>query len=431
MKNILVALFCLLGISLHIISAPINIPLGANSYLIGNADGAKVTELGIENWTDKNTMISSWFYLNQSGKLNLSIRAKSYAKDTKINLVMQGKTYTVILNSTEWTVYPILDNVECDEGYMRVDIVGLDSSIAIFPDISDLIVDGSAIGDSDHTRPYYVKDFSYYFGRRGPSVHMKYTLPKDDVEYFYNEVMVPEGEDVVGSYYMANGFGEGYFGMQVNSEQERRILFSVWSPYTTDDPSAIPTEDRIVKLRQGEGVQIGEFGNEGSGGQSFLRYQWKAGVTYKFLQQVHPDGEGNTVYTAYFYATDEGQWRLIASFKRPKTDTWYKGAHSFLENFIPNQGYLTRKVLFGNQWAVSKTGKWTALTEAVFTNDATARAKKRMDYRGGLEGENYFFLQNCGFFDGNTELFSKFERKGANKRPSIDFKKLKNIKSVQ
>ena len=50
---------------------------------------------------------------------------------------------------------------------------------------------------------------------------------------------IPKNNDVVGSYFMANGFAEGYFGIQVNSETERRILFSVWSPYKTDDPNSI------------------------------------------------------------------------------------------------------------------------------------------------------------------------------------------------
>ena len=27
------------------------------------------------------------------------------------------------------------------------------------------------------------------------------------------------------------------FGIQVNSDSERRVLFSIWSPFSTDDPS--------------------------------------------------------------------------------------------------------------------------------------------------------------------------------------------------
>lgn len=53
---------------------------------------------------------------------------------------------------------------------------------------------------------------------------------------------------------MANGFSEGYFGMQVISEHERKILFSVWSGYKTDDPHAIPAEYKVDLLRKGPDV---------------------------------------------------------------------------------------------------------------------------------------------------------------------------------
>lgn len=54
---------------------------------------------------------------------------------------------------------------------------------------------------------------------------------------------------------MANGFGEGYFGMQVNSETERRILFSVWSPFKTDNPKEIPDDHKITLNKVGQQVK--------------------------------------------------------------------------------------------------------------------------------------------------------------------------------
>ena len=60
---------------------------------------------------------------------------------------------------------------------------------------------------------------------------------------------------------MANGFGEGYYGIQVNSDTERRILFSIWSPFKTDDPNSIPDDQKIKLLKKGKGVTSGEFGN--------------------------------------------------------------------------------------------------------------------------------------------------------------------------
>ena len=65
---------------------------------------------------------------------------------------------------------------------------------------------------------------------------------------------------------MAIGFGEGYFGMQVNSATERRILFSVWSPQSTDNPNEISGDNKVELLQKGDGVTINEFGGEGSGG---------------------------------------------------------------------------------------------------------------------------------------------------------------------
>ena len=85
----------------------------------------------------------------------------------------------------------------------------------------------------------------FYWGRRGPSVHLRYDVPENrDLRYCYSEVRVPKGKDTIGSFFMANGFAEGYFGFQVNGESERRILFSVWSPFRTDNPNDVPAADR-------------------------------------------------------------------------------------------------------------------------------------------------------------------------------------------
>ncbi|WP_221410979.1 DUF5077 domain-containing protein [Elizabethkingia sp. JS20170427COW] len=45
--------------------------------------------------------------------------------------------------------------------------------------------------------------------------------------WLYEEVEVPKGYDPLSTFYMAIGFYRGYFGMQTNSDTERRVLFSV------------------------------------------------------------------------------------------------------------------------------------------------------------------------------------------------------------
>jgi len=399
-----------------------SIPMNGNTYITNDQRVRNfVKETGISEWNNQSIKFSSWFKVTKTGTLNISLRTKTFADGAKLKVTVNDTPFEVSLKNKTWAIVPVGQINISKAGYVRVDFQALEKKGDFFADISDIIACGIAAEEP----LYFVREFETYWGRRGPSVHMGYTLPENEnIEWFYNEVTVPEGQDVIGSYYMSNGFSGGYFGMQANSPTERRVLFSVWSPFTTDNPNEIPEEDRIKTLARGEDVHIGEFGNEGSGGQSYLKYNWKAGNTYKFLTRIRPDGKGNTVFTSYFYATDENRWRLIASFLRPKTDTWYKGAHSFLENFIPEQGYITRKVLFGNQWAVTTKGKWIPVTQGRFTYDATAAAGVRQDYQGGIEG-NCFYLQNCGFFDENTIYRTVFDHNTTrNVNPKINLKKL-------
>ena len=223
---------------------------------------------------------------------------------------------------------------------------------------------------------------------------------------------------------MACGFGQGYFGMQNNTPHPRRILFSVWSPFETDNPAEIPDSLRVTLVKKGENTTVNDFGNEGSGGQSYLHYEWKPGERCRFLMGVRPDGKGNTTYTAYFFDNNKGEWILVASFRRPKTSTWYTGAHSFLENFSPVMGYLNRKAYYTNQWARTTDGRWIPIKKARFTCDSTGSQKMRLDYTGGTEGD-CFFLSMGGFFDEYTKAGTYFELESTTREiPDIDFSTL-------
>lgn len=406
----------------------VKIPLGGNAFVTRNEGNVEIDNNGIVNWDKENAMVSCWFKTSHGGKLTLSVQARITKGTSKILVSVNGKSSELDIKNTNWEAIPAGSFDVPENEYVRVDLKGVSKTGPDFGVISDFIIEGEAA-----TEPLvFVREpENFYFGRRGPSVHLSYEVPVNagNIEYFYNEVTVPEGEDVIGSYFMVNGFAEGYCGIQVNSADERRILFSVWSPFETDNPDQIPEEAQVQLLNKGDDVVTKEFGGEGSGGQSFLRYNWKAGLTYRFLTRVHPDENraGATVYTSWFFDPALNNWRLIASFSRPQKVTWYKRPHSFLENFIPSQGHLARQVEFGNQWVIDEHGNWTELTKAKFTFDATAKANRRADFDGGVsKNHKSFYLKNCGFFNSSIQAGAFFNREKSGIHPEIDFGVLPN-----
>ncbi|MEA4918393.1 DUF3472 domain-containing protein [Proteiniphilum sp.] len=420
-------LFCILLFASYLSAQTVTrkeVRLSGNAYVTSHHDGARIGRNGIEKWTDPKSEIKAFVYFSKPQTIRVTVNGllAEGKSQIKVGIGSQGvklsQTRKIKLNAGEFNMELKPFHI-VGPGYTAITLQGVSKTGDNFGEIRSLTI------ASEDDKMVFVDDFADYWGRRGPSVHLSYTMPEDTIEWFYNEITVPLHNDVIGSYYMANGFGEGYFGMQCNSENERRVLFSVWSPFETQDPKQIPDSMKIVMLKKGNDVYTGEFGNEGSGGQSFLRYPWKVGYSYRFLTRITPDDKGNTIYTSWFFAPEEDQWRLIASFLRPKTNTYYKRAHSFLENFSPEQGYLTRMVFFGNQWFLTKSGKWISGTEASFTYDATAKTGVRIDYQGGYDSHsNRFYLKNCGFFHDSTEFHSRFQKTAGNQPPEIDFERL-------
>ena len=418
-------LFCwIICVVSHETSAQVIVPLGGNTFKTDpDLQGGKINDKGIVDWIDDMVDFETYIYFTRPGKVKVWLVTAAPAGTNTITFSDYNASKNIKVSGTAPKEYFAGEYSIEDTGYATFIIEGVSKTGKQFANIQSLKLEGSAINESTAFVKNNEGNF-YYWGRRGPSVHLNYPTPANvDVEWFYNEITVPEGEDVLGSYFMATGFGEGYFGIQVNSSTERRILFSVWSPFSTDDPKSIPEDQKIKLLKKGEQVYAGEFGNEGSGGQSFLKYNWQAGNTYKFLLHGSPDNFGLTTYTAYFFAPEKNEWKLIASFRRPKTNTYLKKLHSFLENFLPEYGNEERTVLFSNQWVCDAKGKWYELNKAKFTGDNTARKAYRLDYAGGISN-NAFYLRNCGFFSNRTNLDTIFERMPNNQKPEIDFDKL-------
>lgn len=232
--------------------------------------------------------------------------------------------------------------------------------------------------------------------RNAASIHLGYVVPpdlRDDVAWFH--VAVTPRTDPLWSYYMATGWHRGYFGMQVNSPTERRVIFSVWdSGDEAIDRSKVAAADRVQLVAKGEGVHAGDFGNEGTGGHSHWKHAWRLGDTFRFLLHARVDGSA-TIYTGWFWLAEAKSWRLIASFRAPRDGKLPRGLYSFSENFAGENGDLRREADFRDVFVRAAEGPWTALGEARFTHDPTGESIRRD--RWGLVRGDCFVLGHGGF----------------------------------
>jgi len=388
------------------------VPLGGNAFITRAAPNGEelVDDTGLHNWTSKQAVASVYFYVKRPGQLDLSlVGALNGATRSTVEVSVEGQRRLAILASGAST-FPVGRFHVARPGYVKVDLRGVRSDGDYYGDISGLDVGGSATSAG---LVFADDPANFYWSRRGPSGHLGFSVP-DNTEYFYSEVRVPKGHDHIGSYFMANGFNGGYSGIQVNSASERRVLFSVW-----DSPTG-----KTTLLKKGADVIAQDFGGEGTGGQSFLRYDWKPGQTYRLITRAHPDGQGSTLYSAWFglpcaSGRRDCPWKFIATWKYDGASTYQKGVYSFIECFNPGLGYLDRMAWYGNQWAVSNAGAWTEMTSARFTVDATAANRQRLDITGGALASG-FYLRNTGFFNRAEPAGTVFARQRSSSRPNVN-----------
>lgn len=400
----------------------IKISCEGNSWVDGNPSATlnMIAGGGIKNWASSNDKIRTYFYAKNTGAVEVGIRAKFPAVSSTIKAtfgnITQEVTYTQSTNYNDYFIgsFPI-DQI----GYHFIELQGISKEGNTYGEVTDILL-GKSTWASDIQ---FIPEDNIYWGRRGPAPSLAYKgdFTTKNITWYYNEVTVPEGNDPLNSFFMAIGFSGGYFGLQVNSPTRRTVLFSVWSAYATDNPDQIPEEYTVEPLGNGSGVVVGEFGGEGSGGQSHLEFPWVAGKTYKFLLKGESVEPSKTDYAAYFFAPETGEWKLIASFRKPHAPSNYlTGFHSFSENFDPLMGDIERKVVFNNQWAYDSGGNWNEVTTGVLQD-----GNSRLDSDGNaVDVGDGFYLRSCGFFSNFGPRYVPFTRLAKGTPPDIDFSQL-------
>ncbi|MBL9139959.1 MAG: DUF3472 domain-containing protein [Verrucomicrobiales bacterium] len=374
------------------------------AYLLPNPDGARISESsGLTRWQGPDLSVNWYGFFTNAGMVNarLALRLPPQT-ESRLELVLGDQSQSVSATGPDSPQPLVVDFGALripKPGFHRFQLIPRNPAGKPNGDVEALILHGEPVAGAH---------FNLKERRNAASVHLAYPVGKGtNVAAFYCEVTAVE--DPTSTFYMACGWHRGYFGMQVNSPTERRVIFSVWdSGNEAVDRAKVEDINRVKLVRKGDGVFSGDFGNEGTGGHSHLKFPWKTGQTQRFVVTAEPVEQTFTIFSGYYFRPDRREWMLISSWKAPKEGAWLRGLHSFSENFWGSTGHLTRKALFGNQWIRTSTGDWTELTTATFSHDPTGRAD-RLDRFMGIEN-NQFFLSHGGFVAGYTPFGEKFTR---------------------
>ena len=391
-------------------AAELRIP-AFTAYLDPDVRGARVSpRSGITGWNNPELKVLWFGEIKTLGKLDCSVALRLPTGTTsRLRLTIAGQSHeTLVKDSGPDLVTADFGSFDIDKaGYQRFTLESLNPQVQPFGDLDALVLDGPAAQDAH---------FNLKPRRNAASVHLVYPVDKDiKVEAFYCEMTGVE--DPIWTYYMSCGWHRGYFGMQVNSPTERRIIFSVWdSGNEAVDRNKVVEEDRVKLIAKGEGVYAGDFGNEGTGGHSHLKYMWKTGQKQRFIVTAKPTDATHTIYSGYYFHPDTKQWVLISSWKTPKEGGYLRRLYSFSENFGGSNGHVLRKALYGNQWIRTAEGRWIELTTASFSHDPTGKADRLDRFMGVESGQ--FFLSHGGFVPGFTKYGEKFTRPAEGKEPS-------------
>lgn len=373
------------------------------AYMLPDPESARISEArGVTQWTDPGQSVNWYGQFVEAGELTAKVRLRlTQDANSQLRLTIAGKSsdVTVVGAGADIVIADFGSFAVTSHGYQRIQLQTLNASGIPLADIDALILGGPATNGVH---------FNMKERRNAASVHLMYPVSDAaEVEAFYCEVTAVE--DPTTTFYMACGWHRGYFGMQVNSPTERRIIFSVWDSGNEGvDRKKVPDENRVKLMGKGKDVYSGDFGNEGTGGHSHLKYLWNTGEKQRFIVTAEPVGATQTVFSGYWFHPDNKTWMLISSWRAPKEGGRLRGLHSFSENFGGSNGHLLRKARYGNQWIRNPAGEWTELSTARFSHDPTGKSDRLDRFMGVEHGE--FFLSHGGFVEGFTKYGTEFHR---------------------
>ena len=198
--------------------------------------------------------------------------------------------------------------------------------------------------------------------------HLWWNLEKqENATCLYGEITVLATHPAIyycGANWHPGEAAGGYCGIQHNSLQERRTIFSIWDTSPSLHPKVTAADPKTVFNR---------FGGEGEGAHTHMLWDWRVGDTFQFFVQKRPDAvTGYTEARYYIYDRNSKKWRHSATIITPNGDkkseasvtTIGCGLNSFLENFLGKDRAVPKIALY-RLWLGTDADKMKCLTEAV------------------------------------------------------------------
>ena len=242
-------------------------------------------------------------------------------------------------------------------------------------------------------------------------------------DWAYEEIMIPEESDIIGTYAEAIGALNGYMGIQMNGYDENGaprhdVLFSMWDDGSTDTDPNLPDHLRAGAIDWDKQTTVNRFGNEGTGVQTYRRGNyWKPGRYVQFITNCRPETtsytttengtttthkQQNMLVSTWFNAQDGKGWQYMATVRKRNSSEYFSTWYAFLENYVASSGQALRKAYYRNGYARSRYDKkWYDFNAVGFGHtDGGNSAGARNDWGQGLTSnasDRTFFMTTGGY----------------------------------
>ncbi len=155
-----------------------------------------------------------------------------------------------------------------------------------------------------------------------------------------------------------------YAGFQFLDDGSTVAIFSIWNVFLTDSSGHRRTLT-AEKIYPSNPRVSQPFDGEGTGIQTIVDYNWRAGRTYRALVQCGRADSGNTSLEFWVCDLTTGEWTLLIKYDLGYSDTYMYDVSCFLENYLPNYASGVRTAELSNFRACSReTGTWVPATSA-------------------------------------------------------------------